>query len=228
MGVLIIPSSSSCAWRETHRRAGGSTSAGKSFATETRAARSATNSRQRLQAATCVRAASGSGARTISTSLHRMALHSAGAGAGCLPRSTSLKSFRRKTLMFRREAAHTPLNCTHCSSIIMCRLCFCRMAFLPCLLADLFLEQVPQTGTRFMQLRLRISHRASHDIRDLVVLVPLDVMQYEHGAVARRQLFNRTFQIDPVDGALKLKSGAPMSFLGPPVSSSGSVVSSSE
>src|SRR5260370_3631456 len=205
MGVLITPSSSSCAWRETHTRAGGSTSAGNLFATETMVARSATNSWQWLQVAPCARAASGSGASpscstTISTSLHCMTLHSAGAGAGCLPRSTSLNLLRRKFLMFRREAVHTPLNCAHCSSIIMPRLGFCRMAFLPRLLSYLFLEQVPQTCTRLVQLRLRISHRASHDIRDLVVLVPLDVMQYEHGPVARRQLFNRTFQIDPVDG----------------------------
>src|SRR5712692_7829338 len=206
MGVLIIPSSSSCAWRETHTRAGGSTSAGNSFATETMVARSATNSWQWLQLATCARAAPGSGARPscstmITTSLQRMTQCSARPGAGCLPRSTSLKSFRRKFLIFRREAVYTPLNCAHCSSIIMPRLGFCRVAFLPRLLAYLFLEQVPQTCARLVQLRLRISHRASHDIRDLVVLVPLDVMQYEHRPVARRQLFNRTFQIDPVDGA---------------------------
>src|SRR5712692_7240659 len=173
---------------ETHTRAGGSTSEGHSFATETMAATSATNSWQRPQVATCASAASGSGARpscstTISTSLHCMTLHSAGAGAGGLPRSTSLKSLRRKFLMFRREVAYTALDCAHCSSIIMSHLGFCRMAFFPCLLAYLFLEQVPQTGPRFMQLRLRISHRASHDVRDLVVLVALDIMQHEHGPV---------------------------------------------
>src|SRR5260370_1001861 len=101
----------------------------------------------------------------------------------------------------RREAAHTPLIGPHCSSIIMRRLSFCRVAYFPCLLADLFLEQVPQTRTRLMQLRLRISYRASHNFRDLVVLVPPDGMQYEYGPVARGQLLNRTFQIDPVDGA---------------------------
>src|SRR5712692_5066225 len=206
MGVLIIPSSSSCAWRETHTRAGGSTSAGNSFATETMVARSATNSRQWLQAATCARASSGRGARPScstanSTSLHCMTLHSAEAGAGCLPRSTSLKSFRRKPWCFAAKSLTQPPDCAHCSSIIMRRLSFCRMAYFPCLLADLFLEQVPQTCARLVQLRLRISHRASHDVRDLVVFVPLDVMQYEHGPVARRQLLNRSFQIDPVDGA---------------------------
>src|SRR5713226_2858564 len=67
-------------------------------------------------------------------------------------RSTSLKSFRRKFLIFRREAVYTPLNCAHCSSIIMPRLGFCRVAFLPRLLAYLFLEQVPQTCARLVQL----------------------------------------------------------------------------
>src|SRR5260370_12945959 len=103
-----------------------------------------------------------------------MTLHSAGAGPGCQPRSTSLKSFRRPFVMFRREAAYTPFNCTHCISIIMRRLSLGCMAFLPCLLAYLFLEQIPQTCTRFAQLRLRITHRASHDLRNLVVFVPLD------------------------------------------------------
>src|SRR6266851_9018306 len=168
-------------------------------------ARSATNSWQLLQVATCARAASGRGARPScstanSTSLHCMTLHSAGASAGCLPPGFS-QIVAAQFPDIRREAAHTPLVGPHCSSIIMRRLSFCRVAYFPCLLADLFLEQVPQTRARLMQLRLRISYRASHDFRDLVVLVSLDVMQYEHGPVARGQLLNRTFQIDPVDGA---------------------------
>src|SRR5258707_11842219 len=36
------------------------------------------------------------------------------------------------TTLFR---SHTPLNCAHCSSIVVSRLGFCRVAFLPCLLA---------------------------------------------------------------------------------------------
>src|SRR5260370_35369135 len=130
-----------------------------------------------------------------------MTLHSAGACAGCKPRSTSLKSSRRNSLIFRREVAHTPLIGPHCSSIIMRRLSFCRMAYFPRLLADLFLEQVSQTRARLVQLRLRISHRASHDVRDLVVLVPLYVMQYEHGPLTLWQLLNRSLEIDPVDSA---------------------------
>src|SRR6184192_1182720 len=175
---------------ENHTRAGGATSASNSFATETMAARSPTNSWQRLQAATCALAASGSGARpscstTISTSLHNMILHSAGAGAGCLPvRLLSNRFGAQIPDVLPLSRSHT-LNCTHCNSIIMRRMGFCRMALLPCLLAYLFLEQVPQPSTRFMQLRLRISHRASHDVRDLVVLVALDVMKHKHRPVAR-------------------------------------------
>jgi len=45
--------------------AGGSTSAGNSLAMETMIVRSATNSRQRLQPATCARAASGSGHQAV-------------------------------------------------------------------------------------------------------------------------------------------------------------------
>jgi hypothetical protein len=56
--------------------------------------------------------------------------------------------------MFRREVAHTPLNCSHCSSIVVRRLGFCGVAFLPCLLTYFFLEQVPQTCARLVQLRL--------------------------------------------------------------------------
>src|SRR5260370_5731171 len=78
---------------------------------------------------------------------------------------------------------------------------FCGMGFLAWLVGYLFLEQVAQACTRFMQLRLRISHRTSHVFRDLVVLVALDVMKYKHGPVARRQLFNRTLEIHSVHGA---------------------------
>src|SRR5260370_18721545 len=90
--------------------------------------------------------------------------------------STYPKPFRRKSLMFRREVAHTPLNCAYSSSILMRRRGFCGMAFLPCLLAYLFLEQVPQPCTRFMQLRLRISPPKSHDFPDFFVPVPLAPM----------------------------------------------------
>src|SRR5207302_5955952 len=87
--------------------------------------------------------ASGSGARPScstanSTFLHCMTLHSArltldacpvrllSIRFGAIPRCFAVKS-------------HTPLNCTHCSSIIVRRLRFCRMPFLPGLLAYLFL-----------------------------------------------------------------------------------------
>jgi hypothetical protein len=56
--------------------------------------------------------------------------------------STSLKSFRRNSLEFRREAAYTPLSSVHCSSIIVRRLRFRGVPFLPRLLAHLFLEQL--------------------------------------------------------------------------------------
>src|SRR5262249_37535287 len=55
-----------------------------------------------------------------------------------------------------------------------------------------------QTSARFMQLRLRISDRATHDLGNLVVLVTLDVMEHEDRLVARRQLPDGTLKIDPV------------------------------
>src|SRR5437879_13880742 len=97
-----------------------------------------------------------------------MTRHSAGAGAGCLPRSTSLNSFRRISSMFRREVASTPLNCTHCSSIVVRRLRLCSVPFLPCLLSYLFLEQVPQTRARLVQFGLRFPPRPSMVARVLV------------------------------------------------------------
>jgi hypothetical protein len=47
------------------------------------------------------------------------------------------------TLVFRREVSDTTLDWAHCSSIIVRRLAFCRMAFLPGLLTYFFLEKVP-------------------------------------------------------------------------------------
>src|SRR5260370_35257471 len=94
-------------------------------------------------------------------------------------------------------------------------LVFWRGPFPPSLLANLFLEQISQTGTGLVQLRLRISHRASHNACDLVMLVSLDVMQHEHRPVARRQLFDRTFEIDPVHGTAQAQIGSTDAFPGP-------------
>ena len=50
-----------------------------------------------------------------------------------------------------------------------------------------------------MKLRLGISDRAIHDLRNLVVLVPLDIVQHEYVPVSRRQRFDRLRKPDAVD-----------------------------
>jgi hypothetical protein len=73
------------------------------------------------------------------------------------------------------------------------------MPFLSGLFPDVLLEQIAQARARFVQLRFRIAHGASHDVRYLVMLVTLDIVQNENRPVARRQLFHRALQINPVN-----------------------------
>ena len=47
----------------------------------------------------------------------------------------------------------------------------------------------------------------SHDVRNLVVLVALHVVQHEHGFIARRQLIDGALQMDAIDGAAQLQIG---------------------
>jgi hypothetical protein len=66
--------------------------------------------------------------------------------------STSVKTFQANQVLFRLEAGSTPNHCAHCSSIIVRRLRFRGMSFLPSLLAYFFLEQLAQTRSRLVQL----------------------------------------------------------------------------
>src|SRR6266403_3667445 len=86
-----------------------------------------------------------------------------------------------------------PRNFFYCSSIAASRLRLRCMAFLPRLLADFFLQQIAQPGSRLMQLRFRISYRTTHDSSNLVVLVALDIVQHEHRAIPGRQPVDRAF-----------------------------------
>src|SRR6266849_6548193 len=127
-----------------------------------------------------------------------------------IPRDTRRREPVRLDSEHRLTACLRPLpaprNCPYCNSIVS-RLRFRRMAFLPRLLADLFLEQIAQPGTRFMQLRLGISDRTPHDGGNFSI---------------ERSRFTRS------TAPLSLKSGAPGSLRGPPLSSSGSLISSRE
>src|SRR5262249_42823188 len=102
---------------------------------------------------------------------------------------------------FERAAYLHPDKFRHSSSIRVPRLRLRGLALFAGLIAKFFLQQLTQTSTRFMQLRLRISDRATHNFGDLVVLVTLDVVEHEHGLIARRQFPDGTFEIDPVYGA---------------------------
>src|SRR2546422_7659858 len=82
-------------------------------------------------------------------------------------------------------------------------LALCRLAFLARLIAKGFLQQLAQAHPRLVQLRFRVSDRTSHDFGDLVVFVPLDIVENERRPVARRQLGDGPLQIHAVERAGK-------------------------
>ena len=51
-----------------------------------------------------------------------------------------------------------------------------------------------------MQPGLDVSNREAEDFRNLLRLVTLDMVKYEHSPKLRRQRRNRTFKLNPVDG----------------------------
>src|ERR1700687_2701982 len=164
---------------------------------------------QELQPARCARASSGTGtkpscSRTPSTSLHCMAVCSAtrcfGSYFGSAPNTT-----------LRRVCAccvHPGIFCIVAQSLAS-RLCFRRVAFLPRLLANFFLQQVAPPGSRLVHLLFRVADRTTHDPGNLVVLVALHVVQNKHRAVTRRQLIDRTLQIDAIHGSAQSQIRGP-------------------
>src|ERR1700730_4712050 len=213
-GFLMIPSSSIWARSEIQMRSGGAISEGILRATSTMLVRSATKLRHSRHSTKCDCTACGSGARpscstTASTSLHCMTLHSEQDRHWTAALSSSVETFQRNQAWFRLEPGSTPTHCAHCSSIIVRRLRFRGMSFLPSLLAYFFLEQLTESRSRLVQLRLRVPHRASHDIRDLVVLVSLDVVQHEHRPVTGRQSLDGLFQVHPLDRGAESQIGSP-------------------
>src|SRR5207249_11657089 len=61
---------------------------------------------------------------------------------------------------------------------------------------DSFVEHPPQAGVRPRQLRLGKAHCLAHLLRDLLVGVPLDVVQPHHGARGLREALERALEID--------------------------------
>src|SRR5260370_23467951 len=160
----MIPSCSNCARREFHTRRGGSTSAGSKCAVATSAVKSAMRFLQELQPARCARAASGTGTkpsceRTSSTSLHCMDVYSATRCFGSIFGSTRIQPCDVRLL-------RAPRNFHYSNSIPITRLCLRSVAFLTRLLSNFLLEQIAQPGSRPVQLRFRISDRATHDAGD--------------------------------------------------------------
>ena len=103
------------------------------------------------------------------------------------------------------------------------------LAILAGLRAHRFVKQFAEPHARFVELRFRIADRATHDFRNLVVLVSLHVVQDEHRFVSGRQLLHRALQDSRGRSSRSASNPAPpKSRRGPPDSSSGSVICSSE
>src|SRR5579859_362555 len=183
-------------------RSGGFTSAGRDFAAETMELRSATNPWHAPHVARCSRASfescsSPSTSRTDSNSLQCIQGTPEGEALGGCPWK-----------LIPRILCTGCLECfLHSNLIQRTRRSFCGLAFLARLLPHFLLQQLAKPGARFMQLRLRISDGASHDVRNLVVFVALHVVQDEHGPVAWRELFNGALQVHAIDGSGKPQIG---------------------
>jgi len=61
------------------------------------------------------------------------------------------------------------------------------------------LQQFTEPPARAMKLSFRVANRPIHDLRDFLVLVALDVVEFDNQFVARRQLLYSSFQIDAIE-----------------------------
>src|SRR5258708_8969021 len=66
-----------------------------------------------------------------------------------------------------------------------------------------FMQQFAQPLSSLVQLRLRSAYRASQHLRDLAMLVPLDIMQDKYCARTRWQLRNASAEIDSINRPLQ-------------------------
>ena len=66
-----------------------------------------------------------------------------------------------------------------------------------------FMQQFAQPLAGPVQLRLRDAFRTSQHLRDLVMLIPLDIMQDKYGARARWQLRDAAAEIDSINRPLQ-------------------------
>src|SRR5258708_32627363 len=66
-----------------------------------------------------------------------------------------------------------------------------------------FMQQFTKTLARPVQLRLRDGFGASQHLRDLVMLIPLDIVQNKYLARAHRQLRDAASEIDSINRPLQ-------------------------
>jgi len=78
----------------------------------------------------------------------------------------------------------------------------CCQALIARLVTLEFVEQFTEPRPGLVQLRLRITYRASHYLGNLVVFVPLNIVQDKYCAVTDGQLLNATLEIYSVDRPL--------------------------
>src|SRR5215469_415120 len=206
----MTPSASNCARSATQTRSGGLTSEGMRFAAKAMAEKPANSSRQELHSSRCARASRDSG-------LVKSSPNTASKSSHCILGLRTEEPWGGPCLEYNQsfDACCGPRRCFHSSLFLRTRLCFCGLTFLASLFAHFFLKQLAQTGPRLVQLRFRISNGASHNLGNLVVLVPLDVVKDENGPIARRQFLDGALKIDPIDGAGKAQVRSTHIALGP-------------
>src|SRR5260370_5129095 len=66
-----------------------------------------------------------------------------------------------------------------------------------------FMQQFAQPLSSLVQLRFRDAFRASQHLRDLAMLVPLDIVQHKYCARARWQLRDAAAEIDSINRPLQ-------------------------
>jgi hypothetical protein len=70
-----------------------------------------------------------------------------------------------------------------------------------------FMQQFTQTHVRPVQLRLRNTYRAPEHLCDLMMFIPLDIVQNKYGAIAHRQLRDAASKVYSVNRSLQEQVG---------------------
>jgi hypothetical protein len=73
--------------------------------------------------------------------------------------------------------------------------------------SECFLQQLTQSHSGLVHLRLAISHRAAENSRNLVVAVTLHIVQNEHLPVPRRQVIHSALEVHAIDRTVQQQVG---------------------